>query len=99
LAHELHLLAVCFDKQNKDSDAVYNFKRAAEIYQKNESEFTRPVAHHACACYHDFARHYLRLGKASEARPYLDKALQLCEAQPGYLDEADLVEKAAAHKA
>lgn len=99
LANEVHKLAVCFDKQNKDSDAVYNFKRATEIYSKNEADFSRRIAHQACECHHDFARHYLKVGKNTEAQSMFKRAMELAEKHPGYLDEADLAEKTGAVKA
>lgn len=96
VAEELHKLAVCCDKQNKDGDAEYNFKRAVAIYEKHNSSLTRELAHQVCACYHDFGRHCLKVGKNGEAKPLLERASQLCESHPGYLDEADLAEKTAA---
>lgn len=99
LATEVHKLALCFDKQDKDGDASYNYKRAIGIYEKNAASLTRQQAHQACACYHDFARHYLKLNKSADARPLLDRASALCEEHPGYLDEADVAEKLATIKA
>lgn len=98
LARQLHKLAVCLDKQQKDGDAAKHFAKAVEIYKKQEATFNKEVAHDACYCYHDFARHYLRLGKSTDARPLLEKAMELAEKHPGYLDEADLAEKTAAIK-
>jgi hypothetical protein len=61
LANELHKLAVCFDKQNKDSDAEYNFKRATSAFEKNRASVTPDTAHRATACYHDYGRFLSRL--------------------------------------
>jgi tetratricopeptide (TPR) repeat protein len=90
---EYHKLGVCADKQSKDSDAAYNFKRAMEVFDANKSSFDRDSAHKATACYHDYGRHLTRLGKAAEAKSAYTKAMELAEQYPGYLDEGDLHDK------
>jgi tetratricopeptide (TPR) repeat protein len=87
---ELHKLAVCFDKQGKDGDASYNFKRAVEVFEANRATLDRDAAHKAAACYHDYGRHLSRLGKAPDAKSAYTKAMELAEQYPGYLDEGEL---------
>lgn len=90
---EFHKLGVCCDKQAKDSDAAYNFKRAVEVFEANRASLNREDAHKATACYHDYGRHLARLGKTADAKLAFGKAVELAEQYPGYLDEADLHEK------
>lgn len=93
LGCELHKLAICFDKQGKNGDAEYNFKRAADVFEKNRAGFTRPVAHQAAACYHDLGKFLEKLNKPAEAKNAYTKAMELAEQYPGYLEEADLAQR------
>ncbi len=90
------MLAISFDFQDKDEEAEKSFQHAIQAYESCRDSFDKPTAHDACACYHDYARFLLRRGKEQDARPMLKSGLDLADAYPGYLDEADLADKYAA---
>jgi tetratricopeptide (TPR) repeat protein len=89
-------LGICAAGQKKDDEADAAFKKACAALSKHENEFDSKLAHQACACYHQFGKFYLEHGKGAAARPWFDKATKLAQTYPGYLDEADLAERAAA---
>lgn len=87
-------LGIAAGGQGKDAEAEAYFKKASEIFAKQQGLFDRKTAHEACACYHKFGEFYIQRGKKQQAQPLLKQAMQWAEAHPGYLDEADLVDKA-----
>jgi tetratricopeptide (TPR) repeat protein len=93
LGCEYHKLGVCCDKQEKNSDAEYNFKRGIEIFEKNRPSFTKPVAHQAAAAYHDYGKFLQKSAKPADAKNAFAKAMELAEQYPGYLDEGDLAQR------
>lgn len=97
VAEGTHKLAISLAGQNKDGDAEKAFKKAVRAFEKNAASYDKQTAHKACACYHDFVRFYTKKSRNADARPLVTKAMELAESYPGYLDEADLAEAAAAH--
>lgn len=74
-------------EQNKNAEAEQAFKNALAIHDKHQSNEN---ALELCACLHAYGRLLSKQSKNEEAKEVIQRASQICEEVPGYLEEAEL---------
>ncbi|HEY9783793.1 MAG TPA: tetratricopeptide repeat protein [Candidatus Obscuribacterales bacterium] len=88
-------IGVCCAEQGKEVEAQEAFKSCLSIYEKKGDDVLHAEAIEVCSCLHEYGRLLLRGGKKEKAKDLLARAEKLCEAYPGYLQEAELADELA----
>jgi tetratricopeptide (TPR) repeat protein len=85
-------MALCYANCKDFANALKHFQEATEVYTRIGADQDGATAHSVCLCYHEYGRTYLAQNKSQDARPHLQKAMEIADRFPGYLNEGDLAD-------
>lgn len=85
-------IALCHANRQDYASAIKHFQEATEVYARIGADQDGARAHSVCSCYHEYGRIFLAQSKLQEARQHLQKAMEIADQFPGYLNEGDLAE-------